>query len=124
MSYVDAEPGTNAGVWGNGDGRFYYPPNRRPNEDTTTEYLTGPVISLRWEMLARGVQDWETLRLLRQRVEAAEKRGVRSAALARARALLAVPDAICKDMVTFSRDPRPLLERREQVARAIEALGG
>ncbi len=126
QSYVDAEPGTNAGVWGNGDGRFYYPPNRHPNEDTTTEYVTGPIIALRWEMLAKGIQDWEMFRVLAQRVKAEKAKVVgrrRDPVLLRAESLLTVPPSVCRDMVDFSRDPKPLLEHRRKVAEAIEELG-
>lgn len=118
MSYVYGP----SGVWGNGDGRFYYPPNRRPNEDTTTEYLTGPVISLRWEMLADGVEDWEYFHLLDGLVKRAVARGDRSAAVERARRLLAVPKAICRDMTHFTTDPLPLLRHRAALAKAIETL--
>src|SRR5208283_1973340 len=55
MSYSDPAPGT----WGNGDGRFFYPPNHGRNDGRTTEYAGGPVDSLRWEILGEGVQDWE-----------------------------------------------------------------
>lgn len=118
MSYV----ADTSGVWGNGDGRFFYPPNRRPNEDRTTEYRTGPIIALRWEMLGDGVEDWEYFRLLEGLVRQAEARGDRSAAVARARRLLTVPAQVCRSMTHFTTDPQPLLRHRAAVAQAIETL--
>ncbi len=118
MSYVADVSGT----WGNGDGRFFYPPNRRPNEDRTTEYLTAPIVAMRWEMLGDGVEDWEYFRLLEGLVRQAEARGDRSAAVQRARRLLTVPADVCRDTTHFTTDPQPLLRHREAVAQAIETL--
>ena len=118
MSYTDGP----SGVWGNGDGRFFYPPNRHPNKDRTTLFLTGPVESLRWEMLGEGVQDWEYFHLLASLVDRAGAAGIRNAALAKARSLLTVPEVICKDMTHYTRDPQLLYRRRMELARAIEAL--
>ncbi|GIX06662.1 MAG: hypothetical protein KatS3mg115_1065 [Candidatus Poribacteria bacterium] len=55
------------GYWGNGDGRFLYP----PEEVFTGEgpVLEGPVSSIRWEMLREGIEDYEYLWLLRSAVE-------------------------------------------------------
>ena len=111
-----------SGVWGNGDGRFFYPANRDPNGDRETEYVEAPYDSLRWEMLGEGIEDWEYFRILRERIERAEKSGASKSRTAAARRLLSVPPSICRDMVTFTTDPRPLYRHREAVARAIEAL--
>ncbi|MCX8035524.1 MAG: DUF6067 family protein [Candidatus Sumerlaeia bacterium] len=70
MSYVSGY-GTPRGTkkhWGNGDGRFLYPPNRDPMNDKST-YLTGPVNSIRWEMLREGIEDYEYFWLLRDLLE-------------------------------------------------------
>lgn len=125
MSYVSGygnPPGT-IGYWGNGDGRFYYPANRNP-EDRTTKYLTGPVNSLRWEMLREGLEDYEYFYLLRQLVEQRRAAGDDSAAVREAEALLAVPEEVCVDMTHFTTDPTPLYAHREKLARAVERLGG
>jgi hypothetical protein len=117
-----------SGIWGNGDGRFFYPPNRDPNGDRQKEYLTGPVASLRWEMLGDGIEDWEYFRLLEGAVARATGaqtggRGSRRAALLReAQALLAVPKSVTSDMTTFATDPQPMLRHRAALARAIESL--
>jgi len=124
MSYVSGygnPPGTIA-YWGNGDGRFYYPANRNP-EDQTTKYLTGPVNSIRWEMLREGIEDYEYFYLLRQLVEQRQAAGDDSAAVREAEALLTVPEEVCVDMTHFTTDSAPLYAHREKLARAVERLG-
>jgi hypothetical protein len=125
MSYVSGYS-TAAGTkkhWGNGDGRFLYPPNRDPAHDKS-KYLVGPVNSIRWEMLREGIEDYEYFWLLRDLVEKAKKRGERSDALTRAESLLAIPDSITRDQTHFTHDPLDLYRYRESVARAIEGLEG
>ena len=117
MSYSYPAPGP----WGNGDGRFFYPPNG-PNDDPTTEHTSGPVDSLRWEILGEGVQDWEYFNLLAGLVRKAESRGDHSPVLFHAKELLTIPDSICRDMTHYTTDPQPLYRYREKVARAIELL--
>ncbi len=117
--------------WGNGDGRFLYPPRRDPNA-VTAPCLDGPISSLRWENLRDGLEDYEYFWLLDQQVrrvgaliEERGKNGVmgsRAERLARARALLGVPANVSRDLTRFTTDPRPLLAHRDQLARLIERL--
>jgi hypothetical protein len=109
--------------WGNGDGRFIYPPRaaRVPGAEGEQPVLAGPVSSIRWEMLREGIEDYEMLYLLRERLEA--RRGQLPAdAVARYESLLVVPESITKDMTRFTTDPRPILQRRAEIAAAIESL--
>ncbi len=117
MSYVSGYsfPPGHIGYWGNGDGRFIYPP--RGVEGPT---LCGPVDSIRWEMLREGIEDYEYLALLARLIDRARAKGRDTAAFA---PLLAVPDEICADARTYTRSPAPILARRQAVGRAIEALG-
>ena len=62
------------------------------------------------------------LRLLQQAVERAEAKKVSRKLVQQARALLAVPPEISKDLTHFTTDPRPLLEYRDKVAKMIERL--
>jgi hypothetical protein len=124
MSYVsgyDTPVGTKQ-FWGNGDGRFLYPPNRKGPEDRQTRFLTGPVNSIRWEMLREGIEDFEYLWQLRQAVRTLRKRGVSGPSLDQAERLTIVPDQICKTLTEFTWDPRPLHEHRLKVGLALEAL--
>jgi len=108
--------------WGNGDGRFIYPPEAAANASPAAPVLEGPVDSIRWEMLRDGVEDYEYLAILRGLLAS---RGERLSVADRAKyaALLEVPEEITKDMTTFTKDPGPIERRRETIARAIEALG-
>jgi hypothetical protein len=119
MAYVADVSGT----WGNGDGRFLYPPNRDPNGNRETPFLSGPVDSIRWEMLGDGIEDWEYFRLLESAVTRAEAAGPREALVSSARKLLTVPDGITSDLTRFTTDPQKLLRHRALMAEAIEALG-
>ncbi len=123
MSYVsgyDFQPG-HIGYWGNGDGRFLYPPRRDPN--TATEpCLDGPINSIRWENLRDGLEDYEYFWLLQQQVERVRQARGETKLVRQARALLAVPEGISKDLTHFTTDPRLMLAHRDRVARMIEKL--
>ncbi len=109
-------------VYGNGDGRFFYPPYYPPGSDRTKPCLDGPVDSLRWELLGEGVQDWEYLHLLDRLVREAARRDGRAASVEKARAMLRIPDSICRNMAHYTRDPQDLYRRRVELAQSIESL--
>jgi len=125
MGYVSGystPPGTKR-YWGNGDGRFIYPPERaaEPGLSGKEPVLDPPVSSIRWEMLREGIEDFEYLCLLRELI--ASRRGNLAAEqLARYETLLEVPAEITKDMTTFTTHPAPIYARRAQIAEAIEQL--
>ncbi|NLC59105.1 MAG: DUF4091 domain-containing protein [Armatimonadetes bacterium] len=123
MSYVsgyDYVAGM-VGYWGNGDGRFIYPPNQDPENDRS-KHLGGPVDSIRWEMLREGIEDYEYFWLLREAIREAKERQVPAATIAAAEKLLTVPEEICVDMTHFTLDPQPLYAHRAKIAAAIERL--
>lgn len=123
MSYVsgyDFKPG-HVGYWGNGDGRFLYPPRREPAASLEA-ILDEPVNSLRWENLRDGMEDYEYLWRLRETTERVRATRGESDLLKQARALLTVPVEISKDLTHFTTDPRPVLEHRNRVAQMIERL--
>jgi hypothetical protein len=123
MSYVSGYsfPVGHVGLWGNGDGRFLYPPRRDPNKSPTPSF-DEPVNSLRWENLRDGMEDYEYLWLLRQAAERAESGGQNVELVKQARTLLTVPAEVSKDLTHFTTDPRVLLEHRRKVAEMIERL--
>lgn len=122
MSYVTGY-GTPEGTkqfWGNGDGRFLYPPRRDPNGKHPPA-VEPPSSSIRWENLRDGVEDYEYFVLLKMQIE--RLRGKVSANLiAEAEQLLEVPPTISRDLTNFTTDLRPLLDHRRKVARMIERL--
>ncbi len=122
MGYVSGYS-TGRGVkafWGNGDGRFIYPPLAAATP-SKAPVLEPPVSSIRWEMLREGVEDYEYLYRLRELL-AAKGNKLPDGRRAELQGLLAVPESITKDMTTFTTDPRPIHERRREIAEAIEEL--
>jgi hypothetical protein len=111
--------------WGNGDGRFIYPPLSAavPGMNEGQPVFDKPVSSIRWEMIREGVEDYEMLYMLR---ELLKQKGNQLSEADRksAAALLVVPESITKSMPEFTFDPRPILERRAAVAAMIERLMG
>jgi hypothetical protein len=109
--------------WGNGDGRFIYPPlsAATPEVAAPGPVLDDPVSSIRWEMLREGIEDYEMLYMLRERL-AARGQELSPEQRRRYEALLEVPPEITADMTTFTTDAAPIYQRRRAVAEAIEAL--
>ncbi len=115
--------GTPAGKrlpWGNGDGRFIYPPpGAYPGAGEAV--MDGPVDSIRWEQLRDGIEDYEYLTILRRKLS--ERRATLTPdALREYEQLLVVPDNITKSMTEFTADGGPIEVRRHQIARIIESL--
>lgn len=106
--------------WGNGDGRFLYPP-QRPLSDTSPN-LDEPINSLRWENLRDGMEDYEYFWLLNREIERVAGVKGENRLVPEARALLQVPADISQDLTHFTTDPRLMLQHRERVARMIEKL--
>ena len=103
--------------WGstNGDGMLFY-----PGPD-------GPFSSVRFENIRDGIEDWESHHVLRDYVDALKSKAAGQPAeagelLARAEALLKVPDEIVKDLRTWTWQPQVLLAARRNLGETIEAL--
>jgi hypothetical protein len=126
MSYVSGygRPAGYIGYWGNGDGRFIYPPKKV--FESREKCFEGPVSSIRWEMLREGIEDYEYLWMLRESVnklEATKRLDHKTMyILELARKLLQVPPYITISQKDFSRDPKLLYEYRKRVAEAIEKI--
>jgi hypothetical protein len=108
--------------WGNGDGRFIYPPEAAADAHPTQPVLEGPVDSIRWEMLRDGIEDYEYLAILRGLLQKHKARLLEDR-LKQYAELLEVPKTVTADMTTFTTDPAVIENRRHQVAKAIEELG-
>lgn len=109
--------------WGNGDGRFFYPPTRDPGNDTR-KYIQGPIPSIRWEALRDGIEDYEYFWLLRSEVQRLRKAGADPSVVRDAELLLEVPADVCADLTHFTTTPEPIHQHRAKVAEAIERLKG
>ena len=123
MSYTSGYdlPVGHVAYWGNGDGRFLYPPRRDPNT-ATNACLDAPITSIRWENLRDGMEDYEYFWLLDQEVRRVATQQGETDLVKSARALLQVPPEVSKDLTHFTTDPRVLLAHRDRVARMIEKL--
>ena len=96
--------------WGNGDGRFLYPPRSARGNTGNVPVLDPPVETYRLEMLRDGIEDYEYFAILRR--------------LDPQNALLTVPPDVTASMTEFTRDPTPMQRHREKLAREIVRLGG
>jgi len=107
--------------WGNGDGRFLYPPPAAADGAPAAPVLDGPIGSVRLEMLRDGVEDYEYFAILRRLL--AEK-GARLDPRARANmeALLTVPADVSASLTRFTNDPATIEAHRDKLARAIVEL--
>jgi hypothetical protein len=109
--------------WGNGDGRFIYPPLAAtvPGRSGNEPVIAPPVSSIRWEMIREGVEDYEYLYLLRELIQENRDR-LTAEAITEFESLLEVPASITTDMTHFTTDPAPIYKHREEIAQAIEQL--
>ncbi|MHC4594396.1 MAG: DUF4091 domain-containing protein, partial [Planctomycetota bacterium] len=101
--------------WGNGDGRFIYPPEAAADAHPAGPVLNGPVESIRWEMLRDGIEDYEYLTILQTLLQTKKDKLTTGQQQKYAR-LLEVPKDITSDMTTFTKDPAPIEARRDQIA--------
>jgi hypothetical protein len=81
--------------WGNGDGRFLYPPRREPDQAETPSF-DPPVNSVRWENLRDGMEDYEYFWLLQQAIQRAASAHGENDLLKEARGLLTVPAEVSR----------------------------
>jgi Domain of unknown function (DUF4091) len=109
------------GYWGNGDGRFLYPPRREPGTNEPP-CLDAPINSVRWENLRDGMEDYEYFWLLQQEVQRLGAVKGEIEVVKQGRELLKVSDDVSKDLTHFTTDPRVMLDHRERVARMIERM--
>jgi hypothetical protein len=123
MSWVSGygNPVGHKSPWGNGDGRFLYPPRRDPNR-SKEPCFDDPINSVRWENLRDGMEDYEYLWLLRQEIARLESAGRSRDLVQQARALLTVPPEVSRDLTHFTTDPRLILAHRDRVAKMLEQL--
>jgi hypothetical protein len=107
--------------WGNGDGRFIYPPLAAADAHPAEPVLDGPVDSIRWEMLRDGIEDYE-YHVILKRLLNDKKKKLTAKQYQKYESLLKVPEEITKDMTNFTKDPAPIEKQRDQIAQAIAKL--
>lgn len=122
MCYASG-PGGMLGYFGNGDGRFIYPPLKIADAGRADAgaCLDGPVESIRWEMLREGIEDYEMLTTLAERLQTNGEK-LSESERSEIQELLTVPKTISESMTVFTDDPNDIYQRRAEIARAIERL--
>jgi hypothetical protein len=113
-------PGTKI-PWGNGDGRFLYPPLSAADGRPGGPVLDGPVDSIRLEMLRDGIEDYEYFVILKKLL-AEKKAQLPPARYAEYEKLLTVPKEISESLTKFTHDPTLMERHRDKLARAIMEL--
>lgn len=94
----------------NGDGILVYPGPE------------GPINSLRWEVIRDGIEDYDYLTLLAERLRAARQTPGRENDIAKAEQALDLHELV-PDLVKFPRDPAKMEAKRRDIAQAIVTLG-
>ncbi|MDR3183028.1 MAG: DUF4091 domain-containing protein [Planctomycetaceae bacterium] len=109
--------------WGNGDGRFIYPPLSAavPDLNDGKVNFEKPVSSIRWEMIREGVEDYEMFYLLDELLKQKGDK-LTEAEKTEAEKLLIVPASVSKTMTDFTLDPRPIYEHRNKIGTMIEGI--
>jgi hypothetical protein len=105
--------------WGNGDGRFFYPPNRDPG-NRSEKYLEGPVPCLRLEKIRDGIEDYEYLLLLEK--TASEDSGKNKKLVKEARKLLNLPGSLVTGPTVYDKDPQSLIQYRNKIGELLNTL--
>ena len=101
-------PGVKVSVWGNGDGRFCYPPLAARNGRQKETVIADPVSCIRMEMLRDGIEDYEYFAMLK-RLDAKNP-------------LLVVPKNVYRALDDYSANPAYMETHREKLAGEIERL--
>jgi hypothetical protein len=102
--------------WGNGDGRFFYPPNRDPS-DRATKHLDAPIPCLRLEKIRDGIEDYEYLLMLEKAASEGKGKLARSA-----RGLLALPATLVDGPTAYNKDPQALIQYRKKIGELLNTL--
>jgi hypothetical protein len=108
-------------AWGNGDGRFLYPPEKAADGNPKSPVLDPPVASIRLEMLRDGLEDYEYMVILKALLKTQGDR-LETARRKQYEDLLKVPKSITESMTQFTSDPAPIEQHRLKLARAIESF--
>ena len=107
--------------WGNGDGRFLYPPESLQNGPKNTVSFDKPVDSIRLEMLRDGIEDYEYFAMLK-RLLAQKGAKLPPEKKNEYEQILKVPADVSTTLTDFTRAPEPTEYHREKLARAISEV--
>ena len=80
-----------------------------------------PVSSIRWEAIRDGIEDYEYLSILK-RLITEKKITLQKEELKKYEDMIKTPSSISSSLTSYTQRPEPILKRRAEIARAIEAL--
>jgi hypothetical protein len=106
------------GFWGNGDGYLVFPPVREKSKEPV---LSGPIDTIRWELIREGLEDIEWLYTLEERLSQAS--WWRFAARSKAKRALRAARRLVPSFTDYEMDPEKLYAVRLRIGEAIERLG-
>lgn len=105
-----------AGDWRGaaGDGHLVYP-----------SLIRKPLSSIRLEVFRDGIEDWEYLYLLRQRIQEIKNKKVseRERLVSEGESLLKIEPDLAADVSNYTTDPERIHIRRREIADLIEEMG-
>ncbi|MCD6219131.1 DUF4091 domain-containing protein [Candidatus Calescamantes bacterium] len=104
-------------VWPAGDGVLTY-----PSEPGFARFNCKPLSSLRLEAIRDGLEDYEYLVLLRQKIDELKKRGGFENLVKESERLLIVPEDIVTSLISYTDDPSKIYKQRELIALQIEKI--
>lgn len=114
-----SQPAERKSNWGNGDGHLLYPASRTPSKDFVAK---GPVDSIRWETIRDGIEDWDSFRILQDRIDDASAAKKAKPAYASALDALKQVNDCAKSRTEYCTSPAKIESVRLKVAQAIEGL--
>ncbi|MBN2090684.1 DUF4091 domain-containing protein, partial [candidate division KSB1 bacterium] len=107
--------------WGNGDGRFFYPP-RPKNKFPNLKNLDDPITSIRWELLREGLEDYEYFHLFQSKLNQLKMKKEPQMDLRSFENLIKIPKSIIRDLTHFTTNPNFLYAHRQKLAEGIERM--
>ncbi len=107
--------------WGNGDGRFFYPPKPKI-KFPPLKNLDDPIPSIRWELLREGLEDYEYFHLFQSKLNQLKTKNTHQKDVAYFESLLKIPKSIIRDLTHFTIDPDVLYTHRQKLAAGIEKM--
>lgn len=122
MGYVSSDEKGKKAYWGNGDGRFVYPPLAAAFSEKNGEkpIIEDPVSSIRWEILREGIEDYEMLIMLSELIKKNESR-LTPDQKKRIESLFQF-GSITKTMIDFTKKTTPIYQKRKEIAQMILEL--
>ncbi len=104
---------------GNGDGSLLYPAVRKRSDKPL---ITGPLDSIRWEMIREGVEDYDYIAMLSDAIEQGKLQGADPKLINAARSAIDEVNKLVRSLTDYEKDPRKLSAARIKIGNVLDAL--